>query len=355
MPVIRPEPRHARPDRPRAAAAERGRVVPAGEDRTIFALPWLGQTLVGTTDNDYEGSLEHPPVSESDVDVPAGRGQLVLRDRLRARRPGRRLRGRAAADLQRRPEEERRHLAQGRAVRDLVRADHDHRRQAHDLAPHGEDGRRPHGGAGVPRGAVPHPRDPARSSRSTRRCCTTRRDRRASPARTGRPLRPVRRAGARDLRGGPGPAPADRRGHAGPARGGGRRGPLRAGAQRSPTCCCGARAWACSPAGARSRTPTPRCASRRRWRRSSAGAGGRSSAPPRRGPRPPRRSGWSSARRLASGPQLTRTGSSAGTTGRRCPGSANRSLSGVVHDGRPAPPSHTCDAAELRGSRACSP
>jgi glycerol-3-phosphate dehydrogenase len=42
-------------------------VVPAGEDRTIFALPWLGQTLVGTTDNDYEGSLEHPPVSEADV------------------------------------------------------------------------------------------------------------------------------------------------------------------------------------------------------------------------------------------------------------------------------------------------
>jgi len=42
-------------------------VVPAGEDRTIFALPWLGQTLVGTTDNDYEGSLEHPPVSEDDV------------------------------------------------------------------------------------------------------------------------------------------------------------------------------------------------------------------------------------------------------------------------------------------------
>jgi glycerol-3-phosphate dehydrogenase len=43
-------------------------VLPAGEGRTIFALPWLGQTLVGTTDNDYEGSLEHPPVSEADVE-----------------------------------------------------------------------------------------------------------------------------------------------------------------------------------------------------------------------------------------------------------------------------------------------
>ena len=42
-------------------------VVPAGEGRSIFALPWLGQTLVGTTDNDYEGSLGHPRVGEEDV------------------------------------------------------------------------------------------------------------------------------------------------------------------------------------------------------------------------------------------------------------------------------------------------
>jgi glycerol-3-phosphate dehydrogenase len=42
-------------------------VVPAGEGRSIFALPWLGQTLVGTTDNDYEGSLGHPRVGEQDV------------------------------------------------------------------------------------------------------------------------------------------------------------------------------------------------------------------------------------------------------------------------------------------------
>jgi glycerol-3-phosphate dehydrogenase len=40
-----------------------GAIVPAGGGRTIFALPWLGRTLVGTTDNDYEGGLEHvqPP------------------------------------------------------------------------------------------------------------------------------------------------------------------------------------------------------------------------------------------------------------------------------------------------------
>jgi glycerol-3-phosphate dehydrogenase len=41
--------------------------VPAGAERTIFALPWLGQTLIGTTDNDYEGSLEHPRVGEDDA------------------------------------------------------------------------------------------------------------------------------------------------------------------------------------------------------------------------------------------------------------------------------------------------
>ena len=36
-----------------------GAIVPAGSGRTIFALPWLGRTLVGTTDNDYQGPLEH--------------------------------------------------------------------------------------------------------------------------------------------------------------------------------------------------------------------------------------------------------------------------------------------------------
>ncbi|HEX4363722.1 MAG TPA: glycerol-3-phosphate dehydrogenase/oxidase [Solirubrobacteraceae bacterium] len=34
-----------------------GAIVPAGGGRTIFALPWLGRTLLGTTDNDYEGDL----------------------------------------------------------------------------------------------------------------------------------------------------------------------------------------------------------------------------------------------------------------------------------------------------------
>ncbi len=45
-----------------------GAIVPAGEGRTIFALPWLGRTLVGTTDNDYEGDLEHVRPSTEDID-----------------------------------------------------------------------------------------------------------------------------------------------------------------------------------------------------------------------------------------------------------------------------------------------
>jgi glycerol-3-phosphate dehydrogenase len=44
-----------------------GAIVPAGGGRSIFALPWLGHTLVGTTDNDYEGSLEHVSPSGEDV------------------------------------------------------------------------------------------------------------------------------------------------------------------------------------------------------------------------------------------------------------------------------------------------
>jgi glycerol-3-phosphate dehydrogenase len=44
-----------------------GAIVPAGGGRTVFVLPWLGRTLVGTTDNDYEGSVEHVPPGDEDV------------------------------------------------------------------------------------------------------------------------------------------------------------------------------------------------------------------------------------------------------------------------------------------------
>ncbi len=46
-----------------------GAIVPAGGGRTIFALPWLGRTLVGTTDNDYDSSeLEHVAPAGEEVD-----------------------------------------------------------------------------------------------------------------------------------------------------------------------------------------------------------------------------------------------------------------------------------------------
>ncbi len=44
-----------------------GAIVPAGGGRSIFALPWLGRTLIGTTDNDYEGDLDHIAPSDEDV------------------------------------------------------------------------------------------------------------------------------------------------------------------------------------------------------------------------------------------------------------------------------------------------
>ena len=56
-----------------------GAIVPAGEDRSIFALPWLGHTLVGTTDRDYEGPLDHVMTSEQRRRLPAGRRQRLLR------------------------------------------------------------------------------------------------------------------------------------------------------------------------------------------------------------------------------------------------------------------------------------
>jgi glycerol-3-phosphate dehydrogenase len=68
LPVIRPSRgTHiviARENLPLNAAA----IVPAGRGRSIFALPWLGQSLIGTTDKDYEGSLEHPQPDQQDIE-----------------------------------------------------------------------------------------------------------------------------------------------------------------------------------------------------------------------------------------------------------------------------------------------
>jgi glycerol-3-phosphate dehydrogenase len=50
-------------DLPLQAAA----IVPAGEGRSIFALPWLGRSLLGTTDNNYAGDIDHVRPASEDV------------------------------------------------------------------------------------------------------------------------------------------------------------------------------------------------------------------------------------------------------------------------------------------------
>ena len=44
-----------------------GAIVPAGGGRTIFALPWLGRSLIGTTDNDYDGDIDAVQPAAEDV------------------------------------------------------------------------------------------------------------------------------------------------------------------------------------------------------------------------------------------------------------------------------------------------
>jgi glycerol-3-phosphate dehydrogenase len=67
VPVIRPS-RGTHVVLPRSAVPiVAGAIAPAGGNRTIFVLPWLGQTLVGTTDNDYEGELEHVQPADADI------------------------------------------------------------------------------------------------------------------------------------------------------------------------------------------------------------------------------------------------------------------------------------------------
>ena len=112
-------------------------VVPAGHGRMMFTLPWMGRTLVGTTDVDYDGDLRHIAPPADDVDYILDALNHFFETDLTPGTRNRRLRRRAAADQHRRPEEVRRHLAHVRAVRDAWRDDHDYRRQAHHLAADG--------------------------------------------------------------------------------------------------------------------------------------------------------------------------------------------------------------------------
>jgi glycerol-3-phosphate dehydrogenase len=79
---IRPEELHSEAEVPRIAPSrgthvtvasadlplDAGAIVPAGQGRSIFALPWLGRSLVGTTDNNYDGDVDHVRPSVEDID-----------------------------------------------------------------------------------------------------------------------------------------------------------------------------------------------------------------------------------------------------------------------------------------------
>jgi glycerol-3-phosphate dehydrogenase len=54
-------------DREKLSTGTAACIVPAGEGRAIFALPWYGRTLIGTTDNDYDGDINHPRPGAEDV------------------------------------------------------------------------------------------------------------------------------------------------------------------------------------------------------------------------------------------------------------------------------------------------
>ncbi|MGD0593869.1 MAG: glycerol-3-phosphate dehydrogenase/oxidase [Acidimicrobiales bacterium] len=43
-------------------------IIPAGEKRSIFVVPWGDYTYLGTTDTDYTGELDDPEVANDDVD-----------------------------------------------------------------------------------------------------------------------------------------------------------------------------------------------------------------------------------------------------------------------------------------------
>jgi glycerol-3-phosphate dehydrogenase len=78
---IRPEELHSEAEVPRIAPSrgthvlvarselplDAGAIVPAGEGRSIFALPWLGRSLLGTTDNNYSGDIDHVRPSTEDI------------------------------------------------------------------------------------------------------------------------------------------------------------------------------------------------------------------------------------------------------------------------------------------------
>jgi glycerol-3-phosphate dehydrogenase len=59
---------HVLLDRGKLSTGRAACIVPAGAGRAIFALPWYGRTLIGTTDNDFDGDIDHPQPGGDDVE-----------------------------------------------------------------------------------------------------------------------------------------------------------------------------------------------------------------------------------------------------------------------------------------------
>lgn len=60
-------------------------VIPVpGDRRSIFVVPWGDHTYLGTTDTDYEGPLDDPPVTRADVDYILGAVNTWVSPQLRA-------------------------------------------------------------------------------------------------------------------------------------------------------------------------------------------------------------------------------------------------------------------------------
>jgi glycerol-3-phosphate dehydrogenase len=67
VPVIRPSRgTHVLIERDQLPA-DAAAIVPTPDGRSIFVLPWLGQTLVGTTDADHDGPTDHVKPAEADI------------------------------------------------------------------------------------------------------------------------------------------------------------------------------------------------------------------------------------------------------------------------------------------------
>ena len=131
-------------------------------ERILFAIPWGSRVILGTTDTDYDGSLEDVPVDASDVSYvlsavnrafPAGTASAERRDLALGRHP--------AADCSQ-------ENAEGDAFRYLAEPPDRHARagldrrgrgQAHDLPPHGgADGRPDRPASELPTAPLPHRR-----------------------------------------------------------------------------------------------------------------------------------------------------------------------------------------------------